>query len=233
MITKAEIYDLIYSYKDYEAESKTLMAILAERCRSSGNALLDVACGTGEHIIHLKESYQITGLDLSADQLAVAQRKNPEIPFHEMDMTDFDLGRQFDAVVCLFSAIGYAKTPESCQSAIDCMARHLKPGGVLVIEPWFTPEEWVPNTPHLIEFESDGLKIARVNTSFLDGRISWFDLHYLVGTPEGTEHFVNHHELGLFTKDEMREMMEKARLVVTYGETGLTGRGLWIGELLI
>jgi ubiquinone/menaquinone biosynthesis C-methylase UbiE len=230
-LSKAEIYDLIYGYKDYEAESNTLMKILAAHNRSGGNELLDVACGTGEHIIHLKEHYQIEGLDLSEDQLAVARRKNPEIPFHELDMTDFNLGRQFDAVVCLFSAIGYAKTPETCQSAINCMTRHLKPGGVLAIEPWFTPEEWVPNTPHLIEFESDELKIARVNTSFVDGRISWFDLHYLVGTSEGTEHFVSHHELGLFSMDEMREMLTNAGLVVTYDEEGLTGRGLWIGEV--
>lgn len=228
--SKAEIYDLIYSYKDYEAESRTLMTLLAAHTHSGGNDLLDVACGTGEHIIHLKGSYQIEGLDLSADQLREARRKNPEVPFYELDMTDFNLGKKFDVVVCLFSAIGYAKTPETCQSAINCMAGHLKPGGVLVIEPWFTPTEWVPNTPHLIEFESDDIKIARMNTSLVNGRISWFDLHYLVGTSEGTEHFAAHHELGLFTMEEMRQMMENAGLVVIYNEEGLTGRGLWIGE---
>ena len=98
----------------------------------------------------------------------MAKQKNPEITFHEADMTDFDLGRQFDAIVCLFSAIGYAKTPETCQSAIDCMSRHLRPGGVLVIEPWFTPDVWISNTPHLIEFESDDIKIARVNTQLCE-----------------------------------------------------------------
>ena len=109
-LSKAEIYDLIYGYKDYAAESNTLMTILAAHNRSGGNNLLGVACGTGEHIIHLKEHYQIEGLDLSADQLREARRKNPEIPFYELDMTDFNLGKKFDAVVCLFSAIGYAKT---------------------------------------------------------------------------------------------------------------------------
>jgi ubiquinone/menaquinone biosynthesis C-methylase UbiE len=229
MLTQAEIYDLIYSYKDYEAESKMLMVLLKAHNRSGGNDLLDVACGTGEHIVQLKENYQIEGLDLSADQLTVARKKNPEIPFHEADMTNFDLGKQFDAVLCLFSAIGYAKTLEACQKAIDSMTRHLKAGGVLIIEPWFSPDEWIPGTPHLIEFESDDIKIARVNTSFVDGRISWFDLHYLVGTSEGTEHFVAHHELRLFTVDEMQEMIENAGLKVTYDEEGLTGRGLWIG----
>ena len=228
-LSQAQIYDLIYSYKDYQAEANKLIAILQTHSRSGGNTLLDVACGTGEHLVFLKERYQTEGLDLSADHLSEARRKNPEVPLFEMDMTSFNLEKQFDFVVCLFSAIGYAKSTEACQSAIDCMSRHLKPGGVLAIEPWFTPEEWQPNTPHLIEFESDDFKIARVNTSFQDGRISWFELHYLVGTSEGTEHFSVHHELGLFTRDEMREMLQNAGLDVSYDEEGLTGRGLWIG----
>ena len=55
----------------------------------------------------------------------------------------------------------------------------------------------------------------------MNGRISWFDLHYLVGTAEGTEHFVEHHELGLFTMGEMRQILENAGLVVTYEEEGI------------
>ena len=75
MISKAEIYDLIYSYKDYEADSKALMKILAAHNLSGGKDLLDVACGTGEHIVQLKEMYQIEGLDLSADQTGSGKTK--------------------------------------------------------------------------------------------------------------------------------------------------------------
>ena len=72
---------------------------------------------------------------------------------------------------------------------------------------------------------------CRINTSYAEGRLSYFDLRYLIGTPEGTEHFVEHHELGLFEQGEMAAAFEGAGLVVSYDKEGLTGRGLYIGRL--
>lgn len=229
MFTNAEIYDLVYSFKDYQTEADTLKCILEKHIQSGGRTLLDVACGTGQHLAWLKEDYAVEGLDLSAELLSLARQKHPEVVFHQADMIEFKLGKRFDAVVCLFSSIGYAKTLENAQKAVQCMSKHLKPGGVLAIEPWFTPDVWQPGHPHALLVERDDLKIARVNTSFAEGRLSWFDLHYLVGTPESTTHFMEHHELGLFTMEEMRVMMESAGLQTTYDEEGLCGRGLWIG----
>ena len=56
-------------------------------------------------------------------------------------MTDFDLATTYDAVTCLFSAIGYVRTVDRMNRAVACMARHVKPGGVLIVEPWITPDE--------------------------------------------------------------------------------------------
>jgi len=56
------------------------------------------------------------------------------------------------------------------------------------------------------------------------------DMHYLIGTPEGTEHYVERHELGLFTSDEMTHVLTDCGLEVTYDAEGLTGRGLYIGQ---
>lgn len=56
------------------------------------------------------------------------------------------------------------------------------------------------------------------------------DMHYLIGTPEGTEHYVERHELGLFTTAEITHVMTHGGLEVTYDKDGLTGRGLFIGR---
>jgi hypothetical protein len=110
------------------------------------------------------------------------------------------------------------------------MAHHLKPGGLLIIEPWFTPGDWRSGTPHAMLIDEPQLKIARLNTSFSKGRLSYFDFHYLIATPEGTEHVVERHELGLFTRTEMHAAFEQASLRASYDAEGLTGRGLWIGQ---
>jgi SAM-dependent methyltransferase len=227
----ALLYDKIYSFKDYCAEAGRLRAIVRENLRVEGNRLLDVACGTGRHIEHLTAHFHAEGLDIDRQLLEIARERNPGLTFHQADMVDFDLGHRFDVVICLFSSIGYVETLENLGLAVGCMARHLVPGGLLVIEPWFTPDAWRPNMPHALFIDEPELKIARVNTSLANGRLSWFDFHYLIGTTEGTEHFVEHHKLGLFTTDEMRAAFIDAGLDVQYDAQGLTGRGLYVGML--
>jgi ubiquinone/menaquinone biosynthesis C-methylase UbiE len=226
----AAYYDKIYSFKDYKAEAERLVAICGEHLRSEGTRWLDVACGTGRHLEYLKERYEIEGLDISPELLAMARQRHPDVRFHHADMMAFDLGKTFDIVTCLFSSIGYVKTLENLSRAVACMARHLTPGGIMVIEPWFTPSVWRPGTVHAIFVDEPELKIARINSSFVEGRLSVFDLHYLIGTPAGTEHLVEHHELGLFTTEEMSDALTAVGLEVTYDQEGLMGRGLFIGR---
>jgi ubiquinone/menaquinone biosynthesis C-methylase UbiE len=227
----ARYYDKIYSFKDYRTEAQYLTAVIHQHLHSGGRRLLDVACGTGGHIEHLKEDFEVEGLDISAELLALARQRHPGVLFHQADMIHFNLARQFDVVTCLFSSIGYVRTVENLRHAINCMAQHMVPGGVMLIEPWFTPEAWRPGTVHALFVDEPELKIARINTSEAEGRLSYLDLHYLIGTPEGTEHCLERHELGLFQRDEMTAAMEAAGLQVRYEEGGVAGRGLYIGGL--
>ena len=89
----------------------------------------------------------------------------------------------------------------------------------------------VAREPHVgaVFVDEPELKIARVNTIEVDGRTSSFDFHYLVGTPERVEHFVEHHELALFTHEEHLGAFHAAGLEVEHDEEGLMGRGLYVG----
>ena len=226
----ARYYDKLYAKKDYAGEVQRLISLLDVQSDSNQMTLLDVACGTGLHLEHLARHFRVEGLDICPELLEIARERIPGIPFHLGDMTHFALGKQFNIVTCLFSSIGYAKTLDKLKDAVCSMTAHLKPQGVLAIEPWFTPENWHPNTVHGMYIDEPELKIARMSTSFVKGKVSVFDLHHLVGTPEGTEYLVEHHELGLFEVKEMISVMEEVGLTVQYDADGLTGRGLYIGR---
>jgi len=144
-------------------------------------------------------------------------------------MRSFDLGRTYDVVTCLFSAIGFAGSPEGLAATARTLAAHLADGGVLLVEPWLTPDVWVPNRPHVLARDEPGMAFARVTLSGLRaGRVSTTEMHYLVATPDGVDRFEEHHELYLFTDAEMRAAFEGTGLQVEHDAAGLIGRGLWM-----
>ena len=225
----APIYDAIYaSIRDYPREAAQLDALIQER-RPGARTLLDVACGTGAHLEHLAGKYEVEGLDLDPEMLAVARERLPDAAFYEGDMTSFDLGKRFDAVVCMFSSIGYAKTEERLRDAIASMAQQLEAGGVLVVEPWLTPDAWSDRHVGAVFVDEPELKIARINVSERDGTLSSFEFQYLVGTPDGVDHFSERHELGLFTVEQQLEAFRAAELDVEHDPEGPMGRGLYVG----
>lgn len=226
----ARWYDTIYGFKDYAAEAELVRALVRQH-RPAARRLLDVACGTGEHLRHLKATFEVEGIDISPDMLAVARAKLPGVPLQQADMRDFDLGRAFDAVICLFSAVGHLTDEAELEGAMHCIARHLEPGGVCLIEPWLAPEAYTPGGVHSLFVDRPDVKLARINLSLLSGRTCVFDMHHLVGTPEGVEHFVEHLELTLFPLDSYRQALAASGMAVSFDPHGPTGRGLFIGVL--
>jgi ubiquinone/menaquinone biosynthesis C-methylase UbiE len=227
----AHLYDVIYQNqgKDYAAEARRIHELVQEHKKSDGNTLLDVACGTGLHAGYLKEYFQVEGVDLDEAMLKVAREKNPGIPFQQGDMRTFTPDREVDVVTCLFSAIGYMLDTAQLNQAIGNMAKMLKPGGVMLIEPWFTPNVWETGTVHTAFADQSNLKIVRMNVSERKGNLSFFTFHFLVGTPTGVEHFTEYHELALFTHEEYLDSFRANHLEVIHDADGLYGRGLYIG----
>lgn len=223
----AAFYDAIYSFKDYAAESAEVLAIIGGK-QPNAKTLLDVACGTGAHIRYFKEHFGCVGVDLDSNLLEIARGANPEVEFRQADMRDFDLGRRFDVVTCLFSAIGYAETLEGLGQTARCLFRHVSPGGLAIVEPWLSPQMFVEGHIGLTTVDQPDLKIARINTSRRDGAVSVMLFEYLVGTPEGIERMSEEHRLGLFTHEEHHEAFQEAGFRMEYDPKGPMGRGLYV-----
>lgn len=225
----AACYDALYAWKDYEAEVAAIERAIHER-RPQAETLLDVACGSGKHLEHLRAHYRVEGLDLSEELLAIARVRLPGVVLHHGDMLDFELGRRFDVVTCLFSAIGYARTLENLGRTVTTMAGHLEPGGLLIVEPWFSPGIFVAGGPHATFVDEPEFKAARISLNEVAGTLSTLDFHYLVGTSEGIESFRERHELGLFTHEHYLEAFGAAGLAVEHDPEGISGRGLYVAS---
>ncbi len=223
----ASFYDALYGFKDYGAAVDYLGQMLDSQAPGA-RTLLDVGCGTGRHLELLRGRYLVQGLDLNPALLDVARQRCPGVAFHEADMADFSLDSRFDVVTCLFSSIGYVRTEARLRSAVACMRRHLNPGGVLVIEPWFTPDAYWTGTITANHVDEPELKIAWMYTSEREDDVSVLDIHYMVGRPAGIETFGERHEVGLFTEKQQLEALRDAGLEARHETSGPFGRGLYV-----
>ena len=230
----ADIYDLIYSFKDYKKEVKKIKKLIKKYKRTDGNELLDVACGTGKHLQYFRDSFICTGVDINEGILNVAKNNVKGVIFKQADMVNFDLNKKFDVIISLFSSIGYVQTYANLEKTIVNFANHLKQGGFVIIEPWFTKSIYWVGHPGMTTYDGEDIKIARLNSSKIENDLSIMDMHYLiVEKNQDVKYFVDKHELGLFDTDKTLKLMKKAGLKVEFQKDGLMKeRGLFIGVKL-
>jgi ubiquinone/menaquinone biosynthesis C-methylase UbiE len=210
----ANYYDLIYSSKDYEKDTQQLKSLIQEFKKSDGNELLDVACGTGKHIFFLKDHFNCMGIDISDKILKLAKIKNPEVEFKKASMIDMDLGKKFDILTCLFSAIGCVKTYDNLKNTWENFSRHLKKGGIAIVEPWF----FVPMSKQVNRFhEDENTQIAKLILSTVKDNLAIINFHYLIAEKNKKVIYAqDRHELGIFDIDITLEIMESAGFEAHY-----------------
>lgn len=177
----ARYYDLIYSFKDYEEETRQIKVLIND-LHPEAKTILDAGCGTGSHAMYLSSDFAVDGIDITSEFVEIAREKNRSGRFEVADMRNFDLGKTYDVVQCLFSSIGHLLFGEEVIRALTSFKKHLNPNGVILIEPWITPENWRDNDRVFMTVgESDDVKIVRMNTSERLGRLTRLNMAYLVG----------------------------------------------------
>jgi SAM-dependent methyltransferase len=228
----AHLYDLIYTAagKDYGAEAAALHALIQER-NPGAHELLDVACGTGAHLAHLREHYSVTGVDLDSGMIEVARAQLPGVPLACQDMRTLHLDQRFDAVTCLFSSIGYLRDTTELTTAIGAMAEHLRPRGVLVVDGWVRPDAWSDDrNADVVVASADDVKVVRMTATRRTGNRTRLEMHYLVATHNGIEHFVEEHELTLFGPEEYEAAFQEAGLATETVDSPLGGRDRYVAS---
>ncbi len=167
----AQYYDLFNQGKDYSKECNFLEEIF-KRFGQGIKTILDLGCGTGFHDLELsKRGYEITGLDLSKEMIEIAKEKAPKVKFEVGDMSNFNLNENFDAIICLFSSIGYLVENKQIENFFKCVKNHLKENGLLIIDCWngLAVMHELPSSRKK-DVEIEGLKIIRKSFPDLDSK---------------------------------------------------------------
>lgn len=119
-------------YESTEADAQALAAIIP---RAQFPAVLDMCCGFGRMagMLH-RLGYDVTGVDLSVEQIELALHDNPGPSYQVGDMRVLPKNRSYDAIVNLFTSFGYFETVEEDLQALRSWHAGLRPGGKLVME---------------------------------------------------------------------------------------------------
>ena len=141
----ARVYDTLMETVDYEAWAKYYQRLM-EACHvPSKGRCVECACGTGSLTLPLRKmGYQMTGVDLSEEMLAVAMEKargaGVTIPFVRQDMRNLAVPRRADCVLATCDGVNYLTSPQDVQAFFTAAYSALRPGGALVFDV-STPEK--------------------------------------------------------------------------------------------
>jgi SAM-dependent methyltransferase len=227
----SKYYDLIYiKKKNYENESLEIIKIIDKEKISKGDKLLELGCGSGNHLIYLTEKYKCLGTDLNQGILEIAKNKVKKAKFEKVNMIDFDLNQKFDIIISLFSAIGYVKTKKNLKKTIQNISSHLNFGGIVIIEGWFEKDKFRGNRLIMDTYEDQNLKICRICNTKKNGKVSELNFNWLIGEiGEDIKYFEENHELGLFDNKYILTLFQENDIKIKVLKNHKNFRNLFIG----
>jgi len=185
----SKYYDLIYSDKDYTAETQYIHSLL-QKYAPNTKSILELGCGTGIHAISLgRRGYEICGIDNSIKMLKCAEdrllhisgNQAPKISFAKGNIRSIRLKKHFDAVIALFHVINYQVTNRELQDFFKTVSYHLKPGGFFIFDSWYGPS--VLNdlpTVRIKRVEDKKVGIIRISEPCLHSDENFVDVNYQI-----------------------------------------------------
>jgi len=186
-------------------EYENTLHLLSRHLPSTGR-VLDAAGGPGRYSIELaRRGYNVTLVDLSDEQLKLAEKKIAEagVSVDSIQCMDIcDLGvftdNSFDSVLCLGGALSYVR--EKAGAAMSELMRVAKPGGPVIVSVMS-----LLGTFHLISsFDAASFLINIRNHVEWDPNTSFPEVLYSKGLEEW------HAPMTLYSSKGLRELIEKA-----------------------
>ena len=215
----AKYYDLCYSEKNYDKETKFLQ-FLIKKNKIKGKKILEVGCGTGGHALFLKKKgFEIIGVDLNQEMLDVAKTKTNKIKFYQGDMRTFKLKEKFDIILCLFSTIHYNQNYEELEKTINNFKEHLNENGLLIFDMGFNEERWEGSHLHVGNWSNKEADLVRFSKSRREGNFGLLDMAYILYKDNKFHFGSEQHKLRIFKTLNVKSLVEKLGFKVNLYES--------------
>jgi cyclopropane fatty-acyl-phospholipid synthase-like methyltransferase len=190
----AYLYDELMADVPYD-NWLSLTETFGELYKVPGKRLLDIACGTGELTIRFAlQGFNVTGVDLSEDMLAVAKSKSVEegieIPFYQQNMAELEGLEKYDFITIFCDSINYLTTEEEVIQTFEKVSEHLSDHGLFLFD---------VHSVHKME------NIFKNQTFTLIED----DVCYIWNSFQGENAYSIEHELTFFVKDEKNEKYDR------------------------
>lgn len=202
-------WPLISPPVDYTEEAAFIETVL-RKASIPVHDVLELGCGGGHNAFHLKGTFTMTLVDLSADMVDVSRRLNPECEHHVGDMRAVRLGRAFDAVF-VHDAIDYMIGEDDLRQALATAFEHCRPGGIALFVPDATRETFEETSDHAGSDGADGRAVRFLEWTWdpdpNDNRTR-SEYAFLLREPDGSVRLVHEtHHCGLFGRDDWLRLL--------------------------
>jgi SAM-dependent methyltransferase len=197
-------YHILYKNRNDE-EAQTFMDNITHYLNMPENGtILDLACGKGRHSIYLnKLGYQVTGVDLSENSIAIAQESSNEtLQFKTHDMRE-PMNETYDAVFNLFTSFGYFDTHEDNIKTLKAIKESINEYGFGVID-FFNADFIIENLVAEETKEIDGI------TFHIKRSVENKKIIKEIRFEDKGESFFFTEKVSAFTLADFEEMMEEA-----------------------
>jgi hypothetical protein len=118
--------------------------------------------------------------------------------------------------------------PGNLAGTLAAFSGGLAAGGLLILEPWYTPETWQPSQVQVTHHRDTTMTVVRVAYGHRNGRI---DFRTVIGTTEGLHTFEECYAFTLHTEAVMAAALRAAGFTGVRKEAASGfGRGLWVAR---
>jgi len=131
---RPELYEVMYPEFD-EATPKMCLRMFSAYLERQPSSILDVGCGTARDLNVLsRHCADCWGIDYLPEMIAFAHQKRPHLNLQVGDMRTLRLGRTFDVILHLGSALMYALSDDDVDATLETLAAHAHKGTLLIID---------------------------------------------------------------------------------------------------